>query len=61
MSRGIVIGPQTRQLLGDLFEFRDLGPIAVKGFADRVQAWQLLWPSAVASRFDALHTESSLI
>ncbi|MBV8990303.1 MAG: AAA family ATPase, partial [Solirubrobacterales bacterium] len=56
----IVVEPRTRRLLGDLFEFHDLGPIAVKGFPERVQAWQVLWPSAVASRFEALHTESSL-
>src|SRR5215813_5446873 len=32
----VVIGPQTRRLLGDLFECRDLGAIEVKGFLDPV-------------------------
>jgi class 3 adenylate cyclase len=54
----IVVGPRTRRLLGDLFEFRDLGAIEVKGFAERVQAYQVLRPSAVESHFEALHTAS---
>jgi class 3 adenylate cyclase len=54
----IVVGPRTRRLLGDLFELRDLGPIEVKGFAERVHAWQVLRPSAIESRFEALHTAS---
>src|SRR5499427_5041674 len=56
----IVVGPRTRRLLGDLFEFRDLGPVAVKGFSEPVHAWQVLRPSAVESRFEALHTAASL-
>jgi class 3 adenylate cyclase len=57
----IIVGPRTRRLLGDLFEFRDLDPIEVKGFAERVQAYQVLRPSAVESRFEALHTGSSRV
>ena len=50
----VVIGPKTRRLVGDLFEYRDLGAIAVKGIAAPVPAWQVLRPSGVASRFEAL-------
>jgi len=50
----IVIGPRTHRLLGGLFEYRDLGTIEVKGFADPVQAYQVLRPSAIESRFEAL-------
>jgi class 3 adenylate cyclase/tetratricopeptide (TPR) repeat protein len=50
----VVIGPSTRRLLGNLFEYRDLDAIAVKGFAGRVQASRVLRPSAVQSRFEAL-------
>jgi class 3 adenylate cyclase len=32
---GVVIGPATRRLIGDLFECRALGAVALKGFADR--------------------------
>ena len=44
----------TRRLVGDLFEYRDLGAVEVKGIARPVPAWQVLRPSVVASRFEAL-------
>jgi len=50
----VVIAAGTRRLVGDLFEFRDLGAVAVKGLAAPVPAWQVLRPSVVASRFEAL-------
>jgi class 3 adenylate cyclase/predicted ATPase len=54
----VVIAPGTRQLVGDLFEYRDLGAVEVKGIAAPVPAWQVLRPSAVESRFEALHASS---
>src|SRR5215468_3734481 len=50
----VFIAASTRRLVGDLFEYRDLGAIEVKGMAEPVPAWQVLRPSAVASRFEAL-------
>jgi len=50
----VVIGAGTRRLLGALFEYRDLGAVDVKGIAAPVPAWQVLRPSTVASRFEAL-------
>ena len=50
----VVIGAGTRRLIGNLFEYRDLGTVEVKGIAAPVPAWQVLRPSAVASRFEAL-------
>jgi class 3 adenylate cyclase/predicted ATPase len=50
----VVIGAGTRRLVGDLFEFRDLGAVEVKGIAAPVPAWQVLRPSVLASRFEAL-------
>src|SRR6266567_4259690 len=50
----VVIAAGTRRLVGDLFEYRDLGAIEVKGIAASVPAWEVLRPSAVASRFEAL-------
>src|SRR6516165_3249000 len=50
----VVIAAATRRLVGDLFEYRDLGAIEVKGIAAPVPAWQVLRPNVVASRFDAL-------
>jgi class 3 adenylate cyclase/predicted ATPase len=50
----VVISAGTRRLLGDLFEFRDLGAVAMKGMPGPVPVWQVLRPSVVASRFEAL-------
>jgi predicted ATPase len=50
----VVVAASTRRLVGDLFEYRDLGEIELKGIAGSVSAWQALRPSAVASRFEAL-------
>src|SRR5262249_2658604 len=49
-----VIAASTQRLVGDLFEYRDLGTVEVKGVAAPVPAWQVLRSSAVASRFEAL-------
>jgi class 3 adenylate cyclase len=50
----VVIAAGTRRLVGDLFEYRNLGIVDVKGIAGPVQAWQALRPSLVESRFEAL-------
>src|SRR5260370_1164149 len=50
----VVIAAGPRRLVGDLFEYRDLGAVEVKGIAGPVPAWQVLRPSAAASRFEAL-------
>ncbi|HMD66772.1 MAG TPA: adenylate/guanylate cyclase domain-containing protein, partial [Stellaceae bacterium] len=50
----VVIAAGTRGLVGDLFEYRDLGAVEVKGIAAPVPAWQVLRPSILASRFEAL-------
>jgi class 3 adenylate cyclase len=50
----VVIAAGTRRLTGDLFEYRGLGEIELKGITGPVSAWQALRPSVVASRFEAL-------
>jgi class 3 adenylate cyclase len=50
----VVIAAGTRRLVGDLFEYRDLGSLEVKGIARPVPAWQVVRPSVVPSRFEAL-------
>jgi class 3 adenylate cyclase/predicted ATPase len=50
----VVVDPRTRRLLADLFEYQDLGPIDVKGFAAPVRAYQVVRQSTVESRFEAL-------
>jgi MoxR-like ATPase len=37
-----------------LFEYRDLGLFEIKGFHDPIPVWQVLRPSGVVSRFEAL-------
>ena len=51
----VVIGPQTRLLLGELFVCRDLGTVDVKGFLEPMHAYQVVGESAIESRFEALH------
>ena len=53
----IVIDPRTRRLLGNMFEYRDLGGVSLKGFAEPVHSYEVLRPSVVESRFAALHTD----
>ena len=53
-SDTVVIADATRRLIGDLFEYRDLGAVELKGVPELLRAWQVLGPSAVASRFEAL-------
>jgi predicted ATPase len=51
----VVIAPITYRLVGGLFEYRDLGQHALKGFAEPLHARQVLGLSRVESRFDAQH------
>jgi class 3 adenylate cyclase/predicted ATPase len=50
----VVVGETTRRLVGDLFECRDLGFVELKGLTNKVSVSQVLRPSAVESRFEAL-------
>ena len=52
----VVIAAATRRLTGGLFDYRDLGTTALKGFAGNVPAWQVLGASAIESRFEAMRT-----
>src|SRR5499427_1810229 len=52
----VVIGPRTRRLLGELFEYRDLGPFELKGITEPGRAYQVLQQSGIESRFEALHS-----
>jgi predicted ATPase/class 3 adenylate cyclase len=55
----VVISASTRRLTGGLFDYRDLGGVALKGFADSVPAWQALGASAAESRFAALRASTT--
>jgi class 3 adenylate cyclase len=55
----VLIDETTRRLIGGLFEYRDLGAVDARGFTQTVSAWQVLRPSTVASRFEALRAFSA--
>ena len=55
----VVISSSTRRLTGGLFDYRDLGTVALKGFAETVPAWQALGASAAESRFEALRASTT--
>ena len=54
----VVISEGTRRLARGLFDYDDLGRIPLKGLTDPVQAWRVLGPRAVESRFEAQHETS---
>src|SRR5262245_2009033 len=49
----IIIANSTRSLIGNLFACRNLGTLALKGYLEPVQAWQVLRPRTPASQFRA--------
>jgi predicted ATPase/class 3 adenylate cyclase len=51
----VLICPQTRRLTGGHFDYRDLGALALKGWAEPIPVWQVLGASGVESRFEAMH------
>jgi class 3 adenylate cyclase/predicted ATPase len=51
----IVIAHGTRRLVGGLFEYYDLGEVALKGLAAPVEIAQVLGESGAESRFEASH------
>jgi class 3 adenylate cyclase len=55
----VVLSSSTRMLTGGLFDYRDLGAVALKGFAENVHVWQALGASATESRFEALRASTT--
>ena len=51
----VVIGSNTRLLVGETFKMTDLGARSLKGFAAPVGAWHVTDESAAESRFEAAH------
>jgi class 3 adenylate cyclase/predicted ATPase len=52
----VVICADTRRLTAGLFEYRDVGPVQLKGFLEPLQAWHVVRPSSVESRFEAFRS-----
>jgi len=53
----LVVSSSTRDLVGHLFEFCDLGPQDLKGFAEPVAAYAITGERSTGSRFDARRRE----
>jgi class 3 adenylate cyclase len=49
----VVIGPGTHRLVAGLFDLGDLGSKELKGFGEKVQAWQVVGERRLESRFAA--------
>jgi class 3 adenylate cyclase len=49
----VVIADSTRQLLGEVFDLRELGPTRLKGFAHSVSGFEVLGERPTDSRFEA--------
>ena len=55
-ANAVLVAESTRRLVGDLFDYRDLGAVTIKGLAEPVLAAQVLSESTVESRFEALRS-----
>jgi class 3 adenylate cyclase len=51
----VVVADGTRDLLGGLFEYQDLGMQRLKGFAEPLRCWRVVAESAAEGRFEALY------
>jgi class 3 adenylate cyclase/tetratricopeptide (TPR) repeat protein len=51
----VLISESTHRLTDGYFEYRNLGPAWLKGWAEAVTAWQVVRVSGVESRFEAQH------
>jgi class 3 adenylate cyclase/tetratricopeptide (TPR) repeat protein len=56
----VVISNSTRRLVGRMFEYHDLGEVALAGFANPVPAWRVLGTGSAENRFEAQH-ETGLV
>jgi class 3 adenylate cyclase/predicted ATPase len=56
----VVIGPLTRELVGEAFELEDLGGRELKGFDESVRVWRVLREGEIDSRYEAKHVGGAL-
>jgi class 3 adenylate cyclase/predicted ATPase/type II secretory pathway predicted ATPase ExeA len=49
----VMISPSTRQLIGSMFKYEDLGEHELKGFAEPIKAYRVIQERSVSSRFEA--------
>src|SRR5262245_45317014 len=53
---GLVISDMTRRLLGELFDYRDLGPQTFKGIPEPARVWLVVGERRGTSRFEAVRS-----
>lgn len=53
LPNSVVVGEETRKLIGAAFRLEDLGPQELKGFSQPVGAWRVVETATVESRFEA--------
>jgi len=51
---GVLVAEATHRLIGALFDYEDIGSVALKGFSAPMRAWRVLGDSKVENRFEAL-------
>jgi predicted ATPase/class 3 adenylate cyclase len=51
----VLISESTHRLTDGHFDYRNLGPVALKGWVEPIPAWQVLGATGVESRFEAQH------
>ena len=56
----VVISESTRRITGNLFTYRSLGSLTLRGVAGPVLAWHVLGRSALGSRSEALHAAPAM-
>ena len=56
----IVVAAETKRMVGALFSWRPLGAVALKGYADPIDAWELVKAQPAASRYEATHATGSM-
>ncbi len=57
----VVVSDATRSQVGEMFEWEDLGPVALKGFDKPVRAWRAQRESGAASRSEAVHVHANTL
>ncbi|MGB5835173.1 MAG: adenylate/guanylate cyclase domain-containing protein [Thiohalocapsa sp.] len=60
-SGGVVISRETRQIVANLFDCRDLGGHDLKGFDEPIQAWSVVDEWNVDDRFEATRPSYGLV
>ena len=56
----VIVSDATHRIIGQVFDYEDLGRRELKGFDAPVQAWRVIGESAVPDRFEATHSDREI-